>query len=136
MMRQHTRGFSLLVVLVFLLILGALALFATRMALMQEKMAGNSRDKTLSFLSAEAGLRDAEVFLATADSLPNSTNPTLNRNAAGQPPGVSRAPSMVIECVNACAVTADRVYYRIVVTGYGARESAQTRLETIMWVEE
>ena len=54
------RGVSLVVALIFLVILSVLGLTAMRVATMEERMSGNSRDRSLAFEAAEAALRDAE----------------------------------------------------------------------------
>lgn len=58
--RARERGASLVVALVFLIILTILGLTAMRVATMEERMSGNSRDRSLAFQAAEAALRDAE----------------------------------------------------------------------------
>lgn len=55
------RGASLVVALIFLIILTVLGLTAMRVATMEERMSGNSRDRSLAFQAAEAALRDAEM---------------------------------------------------------------------------
>ena len=59
------RGFSLIVVLLMTVVLAALALGALNTSVIQERMAGNARDKNIALQSAEAALRDAEVDIAT-----------------------------------------------------------------------
>ena len=58
------RGFSLVVVLLMTVVLAALALGAMNTSVIQERMAGNARDKNIALQSAEAALRDAEVDIA------------------------------------------------------------------------
>ena len=60
-MRQ--RGSVLLISLVILLILTIVGVSAMRNTTMEEKMAGNMRDKGLSFQAAEATLRAAEKYI-------------------------------------------------------------------------
>jgi len=55
------RGASLVVALIFLIILTMLGLTTMRVATMEERMSGNSRDRSLAFQAAEAALRDAEM---------------------------------------------------------------------------
>jgi type IV pilus assembly protein PilX len=59
-MASRERGVSLVVALIFLIILTILGLTAMRVATMEERMSGNSRDRSLAFQAAEAALRDAE----------------------------------------------------------------------------
>ena len=58
--RDSERGASLLVGLIFLVILTMLGLMALRVATVEERMSGNSRDRSIAFQAAEAALRDAE----------------------------------------------------------------------------
>ncbi len=57
--RQH--GASLVIALMFLIVLTILGLVAVRSSILQERMAGNDRDRAIAFEAAEAALRDAEV---------------------------------------------------------------------------
>ena len=58
--RKSQNGASLLVALVFLVILTMLGLMTFRVATLEERMAGNTRDRSVAFQAAEAALRDAE----------------------------------------------------------------------------
>jgi type IV pilus assembly protein PilX len=61
----HTqRGVSLIVALIFLTILALLGITAARNSIMEERMAGNTRDRALAFQAAEAALKGFEVDLA------------------------------------------------------------------------
>jgi type IV pilus assembly protein PilX len=55
----------LIVSLVMLLLLTLLGLAATRGSTLEEKMAGNSRDRQLAFQAAEAALRNCEALLGS-----------------------------------------------------------------------
>lgn len=55
------RGFSLLVILLTMLVLSFLALGAMNSSIVQERMAGNARDRNVALQAAEAALRDAEA---------------------------------------------------------------------------
>lgn len=57
---RKQRGVVLMIALVFLVIITMLALTALRTNIIEEKLAGNSRDWTLAFQAAEAALRDGE----------------------------------------------------------------------------
>ena len=52
---------SLFPALMFLLVLCVLGVAALNSTLLQEKMAGNTKDMNVAFQAAEAGLRDAEA---------------------------------------------------------------------------
>ncbi len=57
---QSQRGVALAVVLILLLIMTLLGLAAMRGTLMQERMGASQSDRSLSFQSAEAALREGE----------------------------------------------------------------------------
>lgn len=54
------RGFTLISILLMVTVLAALAVAGMGASLMQERMAGNARDRSLAMQAAEAALRDAE----------------------------------------------------------------------------
>jgi type IV pilus assembly protein PilX len=60
---NRQRGATLAVALMFLVVLTLLSVSSVRTATMQERMAGNSRDRNLAFQAAESALRAAEVYL-------------------------------------------------------------------------
>lgn len=61
-------GVALFVSLVFLLLLTIVGVSAMKSATLQEKMAGNTRFKTITFQYAEAGLREGEGFIANLNN--------------------------------------------------------------------
>ena len=60
---HHQNGAVLAVSLVFLLILTLIGVSSMRDTLLEEKMAGNTRDRNLAFQSAESAVREAEIFV-------------------------------------------------------------------------
>lgn len=63
---QHKqKGAVLIVSLLLLLVTTMLGITSMSTTVMEEKMAGNSRQKQLAFQAAEAGLRQAETWLNT-----------------------------------------------------------------------
>ena len=58
---HRQRGASLVIALMFLIVLTILGLVSVRSSTLQERMAGNDRDRAIAFEAAEAALRDAEV---------------------------------------------------------------------------
>lgn len=54
-------GFSLLTILMMMVVLVSLAMAGMNSSLVQERMAGNARDRNLALQAAEAALRDAEA---------------------------------------------------------------------------
>jgi type IV pilus assembly protein PilX len=71
------RGSALIVSLVFLLLLTILGVTAMRSSVLQERMAGNTRDTNLAFQAAETALRAGENILN------QNTLPTFNNSTAG-----------------------------------------------------
>ncbi|MEK8049625.1 PilX N-terminal domain-containing pilus assembly protein [Ideonella sp. DXS22W] len=67
--RAPEQGFSLIIILLTMLVLSFLALGAMNSAVVQERMAGNARDRNVALQAAEAALRDAEADIeANADA--------------------------------------------------------------------
>jgi len=58
--RARQAGASLVIALLFLLVLTVMGLAAVRGSTLQERIAGNDRDRATAFEAAEATLRDAE----------------------------------------------------------------------------
>jgi type IV pilus assembly protein PilX len=58
---RDQQGASLVIALMFLIVLTILGLVAVRSSTVQERMAGNDRDRAIAFEAAEAALRDAEL---------------------------------------------------------------------------
>mgnify|MGYP005856908813 CR=1 FL=1 len=64
---QSQRGATLIIALVMLLLISILAIGGMQGSVMQERMASNSQDQTISFQAAETALRQGE------DNLMNNT---------------------------------------------------------------
>ncbi len=64
--RPRQRGIALLTVMVLLAMLTMIAVTGARLAVLEERMAGNARDRDLALRAAEMGLRDAERELMNA----------------------------------------------------------------------
>lgn len=62
---KHQRGVALIFALVFLLMLTLIGVTASKVTSLEERMAGNTRERDLAFEAAEAALRDAEQRLTT-----------------------------------------------------------------------
>lgn len=84
--RRPRRGFSLLMILLMTAVLSLLALGAMNSSILQERMAGNARDRQVALQAAEAALRDAE---ADIEANPNAAA-GFAENCAG---GLCIAPS-------------------------------------------
>jgi type IV pilus assembly protein PilX len=74
------RGITLVIALIFLLVLTLLGVTAMQSTVVEERIAGNTRDKDVAFQSAEAGLRAGETLLT---------------GVGGLAPNVCTAPGMV-----------------------------------------
>ncbi len=64
---KKQSGAVLIVGLIFLVVLTMLGITAMQVGAMEERMAGNSRDRSLAFQASEAGLRDGAKFLIGKD---------------------------------------------------------------------
>jgi type IV pilus assembly protein PilX len=60
------RGMSMFITLIFLVLLTLIAVTAMRVTGLEERMAGNTRDRALAFQAAEMALRTAEGILTAA----------------------------------------------------------------------
>ncbi len=58
---NREQGAAMVIALVMLLVLTLLATASARMTLMEERMTGNTQDRTIAFQAAEAGLRAGEA---------------------------------------------------------------------------
>ena len=112
-------GVSLVISLLFLVLLSLLGLVGMGVSTLEERMAGNTQDRTLAFNAAEAALRDCETVLQGASlTVFNGTNgmyqpaalgatpvwksidwsaPNTTRVHANPPAGVAAAPRCIIE---------------------------------------
>lgn len=84
---SRQRGATLVVGLVFLVILSLIGVAAYAVAVQEERMSGNTRDRIRAFEAAEASLRDCESLLGGLVSLPafNGTNGMHEAPAFGDP---------------------------------------------------
>lgn len=75
-------GSVLAIALIFLLLMTLLGVTAMRTTTMQERMAGNVRDRNLAFQAAEVALREGESFIVA-----NPAAVYSNADGLYQPPG-------------------------------------------------
>lgn len=68
-LRTRESGAALVISLVFLLVITLMAVASMRTTILQERMAGNTRDRNVAFQAAESGIREAEVFIESLSSL-------------------------------------------------------------------
>jgi len=73
------QGVALVISLIMLLIMTLLAIGSMNTTILEEKMAGNYKDKNMAFQAAEAGVRAGETYLRTTPVLPafDGTTPGL-----------------------------------------------------------
>jgi len=60
---HHQRGVVLIVSLVMLLVVTLIAVSSMQGTVLEEKMAGNSKDRNLAFQTTESAVREAEMFI-------------------------------------------------------------------------
>lgn len=68
--RSAERGVALIVALVLLVVMTLLGLTAIRSVTLEEKMAGQTFDRSISFQATEAALREAEALVETNKPTP------------------------------------------------------------------
>lgn len=70
MYKQHSakqQGVALVISLIILLLITLLAISSMNTTVLEEKMAGNYKDRNIAFQAAEAGLRAGEAYLRKTD---------------------------------------------------------------------
>lgn len=153
---QTMRGATLIVALIMLALIAIIGFGALQTTTMEEKMAGNLRDKNMSLQAAEAGLRDREAWLRGLSSPPPTTSWLVQSGgldlslsfpfgAAAKEygeagvidiNGVSADPKMVMEQMEFVPDSLDynevrgRDFYRIFSYGSGQTASSVTLLES------
>lgn len=63
--RRAAQGFTLIAILVMMVVLAFISLAAVSTSIVQERMAGNARDRNVALQAGEAALRDAERHIET-----------------------------------------------------------------------
>jgi len=95
--RQH--GMSLLFALLILLVMSVSVVAAIQVSGLQERSAGNYRNRTIAFNSAESALRDAEAYLSSDTIiLPLFDGSTAGHYARNGLPvtGLTRLPTLAV----------------------------------------
>lgn len=67
---NHQSGAVLILSLIMLLVMTVLGVTAMQSTVLEEKMAGNFRDRNIAFQAAEAALRNGEAWLLSIGSAP------------------------------------------------------------------
>jgi type IV pilus assembly protein PilX len=62
--RRHANGATLIITLFFLIIMAMLGVAIANVSVMEERMAGGTRDRDLALQAAETALKEAETFLS------------------------------------------------------------------------
>jgi len=73
---KHQSGVVLVISLIMLLLLTMIGVTSMQVTALEEKMAGNSKDKNTAFQAAEAALRDAEIDIRTSGRISGVTGMT------------------------------------------------------------
>jgi len=157
--KYSQQGVALVVSLVMLLVMSLLAVSSMNTTVLEEKMAGNYKDRNMAFQSAEAALRAGENYLRTTAVLPvfdgstaglytptQSGLPrwkTVNWNASGEVityannlTDVAASPKYIIEeleALNESATLGEQLevqYYRITSLAVGGTDTAVVMLQS------
>jgi type IV pilus assembly protein PilX len=67
---QKQKGIVLVVSLIFLLLMTIIGISGMKNTVLEEKMAGNFKDRNMAFQSAESALRAGELYLFNTTTLP------------------------------------------------------------------
>lgn len=68
-LQHRQQGAVLVVSLIMLLVVTLIAVSGMQGTVMEEKMAGNTRDRNLAFQTTESALREAEIYIESLASL-------------------------------------------------------------------
>jgi type IV pilus assembly protein PilX len=114
-LNRNQRGATLIVGLIFLVALTLLGVMAMKSTLLQERMAGGSRDHSLAFQAAEAALRDAkrDILSLRADGT------TCTPGSAGCRPATDRPWESAGRTPFTSTCTNGQCYDNPAVSGYG-----------------
>ena len=84
MKRHKEGGATLIIALMFLIVLTLLGIAGSRNAVLQERMAGASRDRSVAFQAAELALRSGEKLVVKQNPLSFDSNCTGGYCAMGK----------------------------------------------------
>lgn len=146
---KQQAGAVLIVGLVLLLILTVIGLASIRGSDLQERMAGNMRDRNLAFQASEAALREGEDLL-DAPVLPSFSGtvvgywPDLNKPGALRPRPTSWTSqnwtsNSIPLAANTISGIADQPRYtieKVIVTGMAAKEGSGVDHESVERVQD
>lgn len=122
-------GAALIISLIFLLLMTLIGVTSMQTTTLQERMAGNSRDRNLALQAAEAGLRQGELWLGTAanrntadiatalsapatwdGSAPHGTAPGFTPALASNPVFYVGPPTQAIYGISSSSMTTEDFY--------------------------
>jgi len=114
--------------LIFLVMLTIIGVTAARMSSLEERMAGNMRDRDVALRAAEMCLREAERAIMNSTTIAACNGVALNvvvNCTSPAPPVVSAVPSYRIVNCSSPSIT----YYTIRVDAQGAKPGTTVTLE-------
>jgi type IV pilus assembly protein PilX len=152
---QHQTGAVLAISLIILLLLTIIGITASQVTGLEEKMAGNLRDRNLAFQAAETALREGEkktsslpqcpILSASGGFYPHTDSPVIDDSSTSvwSNPGKyfgyegeslvnitsTRQPKFIIQCIN--SVKGSSSLYRITARGTGGTTDAVVILQSI-----
>lgn len=158
--QQRQQGITLIVCMIVLTVLTMLGLSSIRDTTLEEKMAGNMRNRNLAFQAAESALREAENFIETTRALPDFNNTaglyeqmsemwptsaaswgisTAVSRYGSTLPGIAATPVYIIERMDsevklasaaAGRVQSNQTFYRITARAVGSTDAAVVILQS------
>ena len=146
----YMQGATLIIALIMLVLIAIIGFGAMQTTTMEEKMAGNLRDNTISFQAAEAGLRDREDWLSSLTTKPSANSwlfsdeinwdapLTYGADSGRSIDGVQQQPELVVQefefipddLITGFEPSKGRDLYRIMSRGTGQSPNANTTLES------
>lgn len=161
MYRTSQKGAVLIVSLIILVVMTVIGLAGMEITSLEEKMAGNTRDRNIAFQAAEATLRDGESYLEGLVLLPafngstaglyardsdlwetvNWTSSSAVRTYSGQ--GFDKLvdpPAFIIESLESASsddslelggASDSKRYYRITARSAGQTDTAEVVLQSV-----
>lgn len=150
----HQRGAALIISLIFLLLMTLIGVTSMQTTTLQERMAGNARDRNLALQSAEAGLRQGETWLvgsttnqATAElatpladpaawdgSAPHGTASGYTPALASEPVFYVEPPTQVIYGVTTTSRPTTENFYPVTAYAEGGADTTVVLLQTMVKV--
>ena len=102
---RRQRGVTLFVALIFLMVLALLGIVAAQNSGLEERMAGNTRNRDLAFQAAESALKHVEANLTSGEN--------ISTLAFGAPPnaGLVDGSNCVITTSVACYLSRSNAYW-------------------------